>query len=56
MTIILVTHEPDIAAHARRVIVVRDGLIERDSPVEDDRGTEGRQAERPAAQVQVASP
>src|SRR5437764_6655807 len=30
MTIILVTHEPDIAAHARRVILVRDGLIEED--------------------------
>ncbi len=27
MTIILVTHEPDIAAHARRTINVRDGLI-----------------------------
>ena len=29
-TIILVTHEPDIAAHANRVIRVRDGKIERD--------------------------
>ncbi|KYZ75381.1 macrolide ABC transporter ATP-binding protein [Anaerosporomusa subterranea] len=29
-TIILVTHEPDIAAYARRVIHVRDGLIVRD--------------------------
>ena len=32
MTIILVTHEPDIAAHARRVIHVRDGVIAEDSP------------------------
>jgi putative ABC transport system ATP-binding protein len=31
MTIILVTHEPDIAAHARRVIHVRDGLIAEDA-------------------------
>jgi putative ABC transport system ATP-binding protein len=29
-TIILVTHEPDIAAHAERVIRVRDGHIESD--------------------------
>jgi putative ABC transport system ATP-binding protein len=32
MTIILVTHEPDIAAHARRVIHVRDGVIAEDTP------------------------
>lgn len=29
-TIILVTHERDIAAHARRAVHLRDGLIERD--------------------------
>jgi putative ABC transport system ATP-binding protein len=29
-TIILVTHEPDIATHAHRVIRVRDGKVERD--------------------------
>jgi putative ABC transport system ATP-binding protein len=29
-TIILVTHEPDIAAHAHRVIRVRDGRVEKD--------------------------
>ena len=29
-TIILVTHEPDIALHARRVIRVRDGKVEKD--------------------------
>jgi len=29
-TVILVTHEPDIAAHAERVIRVRDGRIESD--------------------------
>jgi len=32
ITIALVTHEPDIAAHAARVIVVRDGLIKSDTP------------------------
>jgi putative ABC transport system ATP-binding protein len=30
-TVIMVTHEPDIAAHARRVIVLRDGLVASDS-------------------------
>ena len=29
-TIILVTHEPDIAAHAHRVIHIRDGQVEKD--------------------------
>ena len=29
-TVIMVTHEPDIAAHARRVIVLRDGLVSSD--------------------------
>jgi putative ABC transport system ATP-binding protein len=26
----MVTHEPDIAAHARRVVVLRDGVIASD--------------------------
>ena len=30
-TIILVTHEPDIAEHAKRVVQVRDGLIVQDT-------------------------
>ncbi len=30
-TIVLVTHEPDIAAHAKRQIIVKDGQILRDS-------------------------
>ena len=29
-TIIMVTHEPDIAAHAHRLVTLRDGLIESD--------------------------
>ena len=32
MTILLVTHEHDIAAHARRIIEMKDGQIIRDSP------------------------
>jgi len=31
-TVVLVTHEPDIAAHAHRVIVLRDGRIDSDRP------------------------
>jgi putative ABC transport system ATP-binding protein len=32
ITILLVTHEPDVAAFAKRQVVVRDGLIVRDEP------------------------
>ena len=32
-TIILVTHEPDIAMHAHRIIHIRDGKIERDEQI-----------------------
>jgi putative ABC transport system ATP-binding protein len=34
LTIILVTHEPDIARYARRTVVFRDGRIRHDEPVE----------------------
>jgi ABC-type lipoprotein export system ATPase subunit len=29
-TVIMVTHEPDIAARAQRVVVLRDGRVESD--------------------------
>ena len=30
-TIIMVTHEEDVARHARRIVRLRDGLIESDT-------------------------
>lgn len=30
-TIVMITHEPDIAAHAERIIYLRDGRLEKDS-------------------------
>lgn len=35
LTVIIVTHEPDVAAHARRLIRVRDGRIVEDRPTAD---------------------
>ncbi|HXE60381.1 MAG TPA: ABC transporter ATP-binding protein [Gemmatimonadaceae bacterium] len=35
LTVVMVTHEPDIAQFAKRTIVFRDGRIRTDTPVED---------------------
>jgi putative ABC transport system ATP-binding protein len=37
ITIILVTHEPDIAVYTKRIVEVRDGRIRRDEPVKNRR-------------------
>ncbi len=50
ITIVLVTHEPDIAAYAQRIIVMRDGRIVRDQPVENRRDAARELAEAPAAE------
>lgn len=34
-TVIIVTHEPDIARYAKRILRFRDGLLETDEPVTD---------------------
>lgn len=38
-TVILVTHEPDIALHTKRTIILRDGRILEDRSVEDGDGS-----------------
>jgi putative ABC transport system ATP-binding protein len=37
ITLVLVTHEPDIAQYAQRVVVFKDGKIKSDEPVTDQR-------------------
>jgi putative ABC transport system ATP-binding protein len=35
ITIVMVTHEPDVAQYCKRMVEVRDGRIKRDDPVEE---------------------
>jgi putative ABC transport system ATP-binding protein len=37
ITIVLVTHEPEVAVYAKRIVEVRDGCIVRDEPVRNRR-------------------
>jgi putative ABC transport system ATP-binding protein len=49
ITIVLVTHEPDIATHAQRVLTVRDGLLASDMATRDmNIGAAGSSFPRPS--------
>jgi putative ABC transport system ATP-binding protein len=52
LTVVLVTHEPDIAAHAGRVVRFRDGQVVGDEPVQPRDGQ--RAARRPATDAEPA--
>lgn len=45
-TVILITHDNDIAAQARRVITIRDGHIEKEYYNDTDKGEENHEKER----------
>jgi len=47
MTIILVTHEPDVAAFARRILTFRDGRLRQDEPNVSHRDAVAALAESP---------
>jgi putative ABC transport system ATP-binding protein len=53
ITIVLVTHEPDIAAYAKRIIVMRDGRIVRDQTVENRRSAAEELAAAPPPEEEV---
>jgi putative ABC transport system ATP-binding protein len=39
-TVVMVTHEPDVAAHCRRIVRMRDGVVAHDDRVENPRNAE----------------
>jgi putative ABC transport system ATP-binding protein len=49
ITVVFVTHEPDIAQHTKRIVHVRDGLITSDEPVLDQKLAAGVLAARTAS-------
>jgi putative ABC transport system ATP-binding protein len=40
-TIVMVTHEPELAAYTRRIVTLRDGLLVSDIPVNERRRAAG---------------
>jgi len=55
MTILLVTHEPDIAQYGKRIVELRDGHIVRDAPVGGRRSAAADLEARPLEEVLEAS-
>lgn len=47
ITVVVITHEREIAAHAKRIVYFRDGLIERDEPNRQRRFPESSQSVLP---------
>ena len=55
ITIVMVTHEADIASYARRNVVMRDGLVQKDFPVINRFNAAIELQKIPAADAEVAS-
>jgi putative ABC transport system ATP-binding protein len=53
ITIVLITHEPDIAEYASRVISFRDGQVVRDAPIGRRRDAAAERAALPPAQAEA---
>ena len=49
LTVVMVTHEPDIARYVQRVIELRDGCVKRDEPISERRDAASDLAGLPAA-------
>ena len=55
ITIVMVTHEPDIAAYCRRNVVFRDGQVVRDFVVQEPRDAERELADMPPVLEEIAA-
>jgi putative ABC transport system ATP-binding protein len=51
ITVVFVTHDPEIAAHTRRIIRLRDGLIEGEEEVASPINAEDVLARLPSSEV-----